>query len=69
MVYLLQVARPKCSGDVELPLHLTIEDGVAIIQMLAHNHLLHYNPDSINHILMIEQYMNESHDNGQISDM
>ena len=41
--YLLQVADSKCSGDVDLPLHTAIDDGVPIIQMLALDppHLLH----------------------------
>lgn len=62
-VYLLQVASPECSGDVEFPLHSAVDDGAAIIGMFAPDPLyLLYCPDSNKHnLIMIKTQINASY--------
>ena len=61
-VYLLQVASPECSGDVEFPLHSTADDGVAIIMFGLDPIYLLYRPDSNKHkLIMVKTQINASH--------
>ena len=62
-VYLLQVASPECSGDVEFPLHSAVDDGVAITMFSLDPVYLLYPPDSNKHnLIMIKTQINASHE-------
>lgn len=62
-VYLLEVANPECSGDIEFPLHPAVDYGVAIIEMFGTDPLyLVYRLGSNNHnLIMIKTRIKASH--------
>lgn len=55
-VYLLEVANPKCYGDIEFPLHPYVDYGVVIIEMFGPDpiYLMYHLGSKNNNLIMIK---------------